>query len=132
MDGNEQAPSASDLRDIEAVADAAAAAKPNALQRLLISAGLLHPTQFQVPILSKSDQMMLDLRRQLGPPQPWVQKPMLPRSYAVPGVPPSAMPVVDDGWGKIQELDAQRQAITDQLGDFSQRVLSNKAIMGDK
>ena len=59
----------------------------------------------------------------------WIGQPQVPVAAPVATVPVQSTNEPND-WGDIQKEVSQREAITDQLGDFSKRVLSNRWFMG--
>lgn len=109
------------------------AAQPSRLRQLAIRLGLVKPTPFDVPILSPSERMALELRRQYGAPlapargQVNAQAPAL--MWPTYGQ-PQQQAATDPAWNDIAQEAAQRERITNELGDFSKKVLSNPAIVG--
>lgn len=120
------------LPQAEQVSDAAAAARPSRLREWAIKLGLAKANPFQVPMLSPTEQMQLQLQRTFGAPLPpqrsnAVAQPVdMWRSYSNPA--PAAM--ADPAWSDIAKATAQRERITAELGDFSKKVLSNPMFVG--
>lgn len=118
------------LPQAEQVSDAAA--QQSMLRQWAIKLGLAKGNPLQVPMLTPSERMQLQLRQTFGAPlptqrsNPVAQPADMWRNYSNPA--PATM--ADPAWGDIAKETAQRERILSELGDFSRKVLSNPLFVG--
>lgn len=116
----------------EATADAAIAAKPNRLRQLAVALGLVKGNPYEVPLISPSDKMQLQLQSVFGAPRPanpmTNAAPQMLRSYATGAQPTSGG---NSQWDEIAKTIAAQERIANELGGYSKAMMNSPLVSGN-